>query len=878
MSLWRQLSRGLRRLANRAPADREVTDEVSHYLDEAAAAHRARGLSPEAAMRAARLELGGVTNVEEQVRGYGWETAVETAVADLRYAARRLRAAPGFTAITVLTLALGIGATTAIFSAVNPILFEPLPYPHWGRIMAVWDIGRDGAPLDVTFGTYRELAARSRTFERLALFKPWKPTRQGGAEPERLAGQRVGSNYFQVLGVAPAFGRDFAQSDDRLGGPNVVILSDGLWRRRFGGDHSILGRPITLDGDSYLLIGVMPADFENVVAPSAELWTVLQYDMSRDYAWGHHLRMVGRLRTGVEADAAGAEIDGIAADPVEEFPRPAWAALDNGLKVTPLRDDLTQGVRPALLAILTAAAVVLVLAAVNVTNLLLGRGVQRKGEFALRVALGAGRNRLLRQLLTESLLLAAAGGVAGMAVALGGVRVLVALSPPDLPRAGAIGVDGTLFAFGFGITTLIGLAFGLLPALQAARHEPGRGLAHGSTRTAGGHRRARAVLVVAEVALALVLLVSSGLLFRSLQRLFAVSAGFEPAGLLTMQLQTSGRRYDQDSTTDRFFTEALEAVREVPGVTTAALTSQLPLSGDVDLYGLHFEPKISGDPGQVRGTFRYAVSPGYIEAMGIPVRRGRSLGEQDRAGAPPVVLISESVARRRLPGLDPIGRQVIVGGSSPYTVVGVVGDVRQESLALGMTDAVYVPASQWSFSDEAMSLVVRGRGPVEELAPAIHRAVWSVDREQAIVRVATMADLVAASAAERRFALILFQAFALTALALAAAGIYGVLAGSVAERTREIGVRTALGASRAAIVGLVVRQGLTLTAIGVVLGVAGAVAATQAITALLFGISPLDPATYLGVTAVLAAVALMACSVPAWRAARVDPVSTLRAE
>jgi putative ABC transport system permease protein len=454
----------------------------------------------------------------------------------------------------------------------------------------------------------------------------------------------------------------------------------------------------------------------------------------------------------------------------------------------------------------------------------------------------------------------------------------VALSPADLPRAGAIQVDGSVFAFGLVLTTLIGLAFGLMPALQAARHDPGHGLQLGSSRTAGGHRRAQAALVVAEVALALVLLVSSGLLLRSLQRLFAVSSGFEPAGLLTMQLQTSGLRFNEDSTNDRFFAQALEAVRGVPGVTAAALTTQLPLSGDNELYGLHFDPRPVEDPGEQRGTFRYGVSPGYIETMGIPLLSGRTLQEQDREGTPPVALISESAARRRLPGLDPIGRRIKVGESPPYTIVGVVGDVKQLSLALGESEAVYVPAAQWRIADGAMSLVVRGRGDVAALAPAIRQAVWSVDREQAIVRVATMDQLVTASAAERRFALILFEAFALTALVLAAAGIYGVLAGSVAERTREIGVRAALGASRGRIVGLVVGQGLALTGLGVGLGVAGAVAATRALAAMLFRVSPLDPSTFVGVTGLLAAVALLACGVPAWRAARVDPVSTLRSE
>jgi putative ABC transport system permease protein len=878
VSLWRQLSRGVRRLTHRGAADQEVADEVRHYLEEAAAAHAARGLSPEAALRAARLELGGVTTVEEQVRGYGWENLVETLLADLRYAARRLRAAPGFTAITVLTLALGIGATTAIFSAVNPILFEPLPYPQSRHIMTIWDIGPDGAPADVTFGTYRELEARNRSFERLAVLKPWQPTMQGAAEPERIDGQRVGAGYFKVLGIPPAFGQDLDLADDRLGGRNVVILSDGLWRRRFAGDRAVIGQPITLDGDDYIVVGVMPKDFENVLAPSAQLWTPLQYDMSRGNAWGHHLRMVGRLRSGVGAEEAERELDRIAGQPAAEFPRAAWAALENGLTVRPLQDDLTRGVRPALLAVFAAATVVLVLAGVNVTNLLLARGVQRRGEFALRAALGAGRYRLLRQILTESLLLAAAGGAAGMVVALAGVRILVALSPAGLPRAGSIGVDGTAFAFGLGITTLVGLALGLTPALQASRLDPGHGLQQGSARTAGGQRRVQGLLVVVEVALALMLLVSSGLLFRSLERLFAVTAGFESAHLLTMQLQTSGHRYDADSTTHRFFSQALEAVRGVPGVTEAALTSQLPLSGDYDLYGLHFDPRPANDPGEIRGSFRYAVSPAYIETMGIPLRSGRPLGEQDRAGAPPVALISESVVRRRLPGLDPIGRQLRIGDGPSYTVVGVVGDVKQVSLALSESEAVYVSAAQWRFADGAMSLVVRARGDVAALAPAIRRAVWSVDRDQAIVRTVTMAELLAASAAERHFALILFEGFALTALVLAAAGIYGVLAGRVAERTREIGVRSALGASRSAIVGLVIRQGLTLTALGIAVGAAGAVAATQVIAAMLFGVSRLDPGTYLVVTAMLMGVALTACGVPAWRAARVDPVMTLRAE
>jgi putative ABC transport system permease protein len=880
VSLWRQLSRGLRALTHRAAADQDIADELRDYLDRATAEYVARGLGPEEAARAARLELGNATSVRQEIHESGWENLIETLIADLRYASRRLVAEPGFAVVTVLTLAVGVGSTTAIFSALNPILFQPLPYPDAGRIVTVWDVGPDGSRADVTFGTHQELQERSRSFQALAVFKPWQPTLVGATEPERLDGQRVSATFFRALGVPPAIGRDFQASDDRAGAPNVVILSDGLWRRRFGGDRAIVGRPVTLDDDPYLVIGVMPGGFENVVDPSATLWTPLQYDMSKDWAWGHHLRMVGRLRPGVGVDEAAAELNRIAATPVVEFARVPWASLKSGLTVTSLQDDITRGVKPALLIVVGAVLVVLMIACVNVTNLLLARGVRRRGEFALRAALGAGSTRLMRQLLTESLLLALLGGIVGMAVAMLGVRALIALSPPELPRVHAISVDASVFAFGLGLTTLIGLAFGLTPALQAARSNQHQELQLSSSRMAGGHRRTRSALVVAEVALALVLLVGSGLLFRSLQRLFAVAPGFEPSRLLTMQVQTSGHRFDQDSTTYRFFEEALDVVRQVPGVEAAALTSQLPLSGDDDTYGVHFESSPTQRAEQDHSAFRYGVSPAYMETMRIPLRRGRLLDDHDRAGAPLVALINESYARREFPGMDPIGQRLRIGPmDSPfYTIVGVVGDVKQVSLAIGQADAVYTTPSQWRFADNAMSLVVRTRGDPIALLPAIRQAIWSIDKDQPIVRVATMDDLVAATAAERRFALILVVAFALAALVLAAAGIYGVLSGRVAERTREIGVRSALGASRESILALVVGQGMTLTGVGAVIGLVGAALASDVMVAMLFGVSRLDPVTYLGAIALLGAVAVIACSVPAWRATQVDPASTLRVE
>jgi putative ABC transport system permease protein len=515
-----------------------------------------------------------------------------------------------------------------------------------------------------------------------------------------------------------------------------------------------------------------------------------------------------------------------------------------------------------------------------VTNLLLARGAQRRGEFAMRAALGAGRMRMIRQLLTESLLLAVFGGGFGMVVAELGVGALVALSPAGLPRVDSIRVDGAVLAFGIGVTTLIGLVVGLVPALHASRSDLQTGLQQSSRRAAGGHQLTRRALVVTEVALALVLMVGAGLLLRSLQRLFAISPGFDASDVVTMQVQTSGHRFDEESATHRFFAQALEAVRQVPGVTAAAFTSQLPLSGDLDEYGVHFEPGPSGKPEGGYSTFRYGVTPGYFEAMGIPLRRGRLFDAHDVSGAPVAVLISESLAKRKFPGQDPIGHRLHVGRQDLpwYTIVGVVGDVKQASLALTQSDAVYIPAAQWYAPDNAMSLVVRARGDASSLVPVIKRAIWSVDKDQPILRVATMDDLLAASAAERRFVLILFQAFAVVALVLAATGIYGVLSGNVTERTREIGVRLALGASRGDILALVVRQGMTLTGLGVLIGLSGAVAASQAVVTLLFGVSRLDPITYIGVIAILVGVSAIACWVPARRATKVDPLVALRYE
>jgi putative ABC transport system permease protein len=863
---------------NRDAADRDVAAEVQDYLDQATAAAIAGGLSPEAARRAARLEIGNATSLRETVSSAGWEDVVATVAADVRHAVRRLRQHPGFTAVSVITLGLGVG----------PILFAALPYPEANRVVMISDLGTGNAPLDVTFGTYLELTARTRSFSALAVADRWQPSLSatGSETPERLNGQRISANYFRALGIAPAVGRNLQEADAQVGGPRLAIVSDRFAQRQAGGAAAIVGRAVILNGDPYAVVGVMPPSFENVLDPAVDIWAPLPYRLNAPFQsaeWGHHLHMVARLRRGVTLDQARRDVVSIAHSPLPGVVRPPWANLSAGMLVSGLQDAIARNIKPVLLAIVGGVLLLLAIASVNVTNLLLARGAQRSGEFAVRAALGAGRARLVRQVLTESLVLALLGGVLGVLLAQIGVRALVLLSPARLPRLSAIRVDGAVLVFALALTTGLGVVVGLLPALHGSRRDPAARLQLGSRRSTGGHQLMRRVLVVTEIALALVLLVGAGLLWRSIDRLLDVSPGFEATHLLTMQVTAAGHRYDADSARFQFFEAARDAVLRVPGVTAAAFTSQLPLSGDVDTYGAQFASQVNESPEDAPAAFRYVVTPGYFQTLRIALRRGRLFAPTDDRSGVAVAVINESYARRVFGKTDPIGERLRAGpeiGDSTrpwHEVVGVVADVKQASLALAEPNAFYVPIGQWPWVDNIQSLVVRTSVEARALAPAVRNAIWSVDREP-VARIAAMDDLVAASEAERHFALVVFQTFAVAALALAAVGIYGVLTGSVTERTREIGVRSALGASRSEIVGLVARQALQLAAVGGVLGLAGAIAASAALSSLLYGISRLDPMTYAGVVVLVLCVAAAAAWVPAWRAARVDPAITLRSE
>jgi putative ABC transport system permease protein len=886
MSPLRAFRRGIAALFSPARADSDMDQEVRDFVQRRTGELTRGGMAYDEALRQATVEIGNVTVTREQVRASGWEHGIETLLTDARYAMRRLRRDPVFTLVASLTLALGIGAATAIFSAVNPILFRALPYPGADRIVTISDRAPSGAAAEPTYGTYEELAGRSRSFESLSASDVWRPSLTGTDEAERLQGLRVGASYFHTLGVLPQTGRSFDNSEDVPGAARVVVLSDRLVKRRFGGDGSIVGNSITLNGEPHVVVGVTAPGFIDIMAPATDIWAPLQAQPRASpnaREWGHHYRIVGRVKDGVTVDGVRRELSSISAQSLPEFPRVPWAALENGLIVRGLQEDVTAAARPALIAIVAAAGVLLLIACVNVANLLLARSRRRREEFALRAALGAEGGRLVRQLITESVILALIGGVLAFFVAQLGVGALVALGPPGLPRAELIRVDGAAFVFGLIITTIVGIAVGLMPAISASRADVRGGMKNVSRTVAGGRSAARGALVVSEVALALILLVGAGLLLRSLDQLLAVSPGVRPERVLTMQVVDAADRNRTDVERLNFFEQSVTAVRNVPGVVGAALTSQLPLSGDLDAYGFTFAAFPEQQAGEDGAAMRYSVTPDYFQVMGIPLIRGRLLDDTDRADAPQSFVISETLARQTFGDVDPIGQHVRFGpdtdGTRPWgTVVGVVGDVKQQSLASQSGAAFYVPIAQWRWVDPVQSVVVKTSGDPSALTNSVRRAVWSVDRNKPITRVATMDQLIWRTGSDRRFASVIYGTFAIAALLLAAVGLYGVVSGLVSERTREFGIRSALGASRGEIVRGVLGNGLLFTAIGVGLGVLGALATSQLLETLLYGISRVDPVTYGGVIALLGAVAALACWVPARRAALVDPAVTLREE
>ncbi|HEY0564327.1 MAG TPA: ABC transporter permease [Terriglobales bacterium] len=810
---------------------------------------------------------------------------------ELRMAVRRLRRHFGFTLLAVATLAIGIGASTTIFSVVNPVLWKSLPYPDADRILSISE-NTQTRPLDVTFGTFLEISQRASSIAYATVFRTWQPSLIGDEEPERIDGQRISADYFKVLGVQPAIGRIFDADADRPNGPQQVVISNALWQRRFANARDVVGRELKLDGVQYTVMGVMPANFENVALPTAQVWTALQYD--RTFAagfngreWGHHLSMLVRLRPGTSVQAARAELDAIARQPLPQFARPPWASLDGGIAAVRLQEKIAQDIRPALLAISAAVLLLLLIACANIVNLLLASAVQRDGEFAVRSALGAGRLQIARQLFAETFVLALVACALGDLLANVAVHVLLQMSPPELPRRDAIRVDSAVFLFSVLLSVCAAALAGAAPALHAFKENLAAMMQSRSRSIASGRHWLRRALVFVEFALAMVLLVYASMLIHSVHRLFAIPLGFDATHVLTMQVQDAVPRERDDAvspqgrtTVDargRFYEQALAAVRRLPGAKDAAFTSQLPLGGmQEDGYGVMFD---SDPPDSARGAYRYSVTPGYIEAMRIPLLRGRLLNDHDTAGSQHVAVISSALAKQRFGAADPIGHTLKRPGSNEsFVVVGVVGDVKQQSLTSTDAEAFYVPQEQWDWVDGMQTLVLRSGGDPAALTNSVRSAIWSVNKDQPVVRVATMQSLVQASQVRRQFALMLFNTFAGIALVLAAIGMYGVLSGSVQERMREIGVRAAFGASRQNLLALVLKQSVPLILFGAALGLAISGAAIRVISALLFNVSRLDLASDVTASAVLIVVAAIACIVPAWRAATVDPAVVLRSE
>ncbi len=805
---------------------------------------------------------------------------MQTLLQDLRYGTRMLLKNPGFTLIAVLTLALGIGATTAIFSAVNAVLLQALPYQKADRLVAVSLNDNDGEFGNTGYATFVDWQARARSFDQLALIRSWGGTLTGQGEPENIEGLRVTPEYFKLLGVAPALGRDFRLEDTRPDSRFVVMLSHALWQRQFKADPNVVGKPIVLSGQTFTVIGVMPQMFEDLLAANfyqkAELWASLGYDVTQAWACRscQHLKAFGRLKDGVSLEQTRAEMNAIAATLQQEHPQeyPVPTAVVFGLQ-----NEFVKAIRPALYLLLIAVVVMLLIACANVANLLLARVSDRAREMAVRAALGAGRCRIIRQLLVESLLLAGLGAAVGLVLAVWGVEVLLALKPATMLKMQVIAIDGRVLGFAAAVSLLTAILFGLAPAWQASKPDLQLALkVNDCTVTAGS--RLRSLLVVSEIGLALLLLVGAGLLLKSFVQLLNVKPGFETGNLITMMIPAAGTKYDDAEPVRQFYQAVGERVSALPGVEAAGIVSNLPLSGNGDRSGFHIEAKPLPNPAEAPSVERYSISPDYLRTMRIRLLRGRGFTEQDSMNAPLVVLISQTTAQRFWPNEDPLGKRVRLGGAGGElrTIVGIVPDVLHRGLEDGPDIQAYVPHAQWA--DSMMQLAVRTGSAPSGVIAAIRNEVRAVDKDIPIYQVATMDQLVTGATTSRRFTMLLVSSFAGLALLLAGLGIYSVIAYSVMQRTHEIGIRVALGAQLGDVLRLVIGQGMRLVFLGLALGLLASLALTRLMRSLLFGVSATDPVTFSMVALLLAIVALLACWLPARRATKVDPIIALRYE
>ena len=865
----------------RADATGDMRDELRFHLEERVAENLAAGMSPEDARRAAAERFGDVEAIERSLasltreretmeRRVAWRQVIAQ---DLRYAARQLARNPVFTGVAVLTLALGIGANTAIFSAVYSVLLRPLPYAHADRLVELREGAQGGGSMNVTAGNYDVWRQRSPRFTALGAYWYGSFTLTGAGAPERLLALEASADYWRALYIPPLAGRYFGPAEDEPGAPNVVVLSYALWSSTFASDPRVVGKTITLNGNGYTVIGVAPADYALTTAAPA-IWVPLALTAAeRAEHADHELTVIGLLRDGDAIPDAVRDLTAVQHQLAHDYPR---AGIDGSIVALPLRDSVVGQVRPMMLVLFGAVGLVLLIACGNVMNLLLARAALRRKEVALRSALGAGRGRIVAQLLTESVLLAALGGVAGVAVAALGLRALIRVSPANVPRLSEATLDAPVLAFAAIVALVCGVVFGVWPALRATRLDLQQALREGSRdATLSVRGSMRTLLVIAEVSLALVLLVGAGLLVRSAIARQQVAPGFDPHGLLVAGVALPAARYPNDSAVTAAFERITAAVQGVPGATSVAMVSRLPIGAFGDDCAAWPEGGTQEANG-VDANLRVA-SGNYFATMRTPLLRGRTFGTGDVAGALPVVVINESLAHRLFGSADPIGRRIAhCTGSAPVwrQVVGVVGDMRARGLDEAPPNEVFYPVAQ--MHESSMSLVIRSSVPPASLTAGVRRAVARVDPELAVSGASTMDGIIALSLATPRFATTLLVLLGLTGLALAAVGIYGIIAYFVSQRAHEIGVRMALGATRGGVSRMVLRQGLILAGAGIAIGLVASVAATRVLAGMVYGVGTRDPVTFLGVAALLLLVAALASLVPAHRATRLDPLEALR--
>jgi putative ABC transport system permease protein len=819
---------------------------------------------------------------------------MESILQDIRYSFRALIKTPAFTAVAIVVLALAIGANTAIFTVVNAVLIRALPYPNPDRLVMLWEtnprfqIGIDTLP--VTPGTFMDWREQSSVFEHVSALGTGRFNLSGSGEPERISGATVSANFFRLMGIEPRLGRAFQDDEERPGGNKVVVISYALWQRRFGGAEDILGKPMTLDGESYTVIGVAPEGFQFPragelpyfvgVSSATELWRpmIQSEDFISKKRANHQLTVIAKLKPGVTREQAQAEMTAIASRLEQAYPEDQGI----GAKAVPLSEQVVGNSRIALLVLMGAVGLVLLIACANVANLMLTRASGRRKEVAIRIALGASRGHVIRQLMSEALLLSLASAIAGTLLSLWGVKAMLALTGKSLPRLNEVTVDPTVLGFTVAIALLTSLFFGLTPALQASKINLVQTLKDGSRGQSGGRgaNRVRGALVVAEVALSLVLLIGAGLMIKSLAQLLEVDPGFKTDRALTMNIALLGSKYPSANQQISFFDEVRHRVEVLPGIESVGLISSAPLSGGVYAGGFSIEGREPRSANEDFSADRRMISPEYFNALKIPLIKGRYFTERDNQASTGVAIVSDSWARRFVPDDDPIGKRIKLGGrdsTRPWlSIVGIAGDVRDTALESDARPCVYLPYSQ--FPASSMSLVVRTAVDSKALVPAIRSEVWATDKDQPVTDVKTMDEYVSDSVSPRRANALLLAVFAALALALASIGVYGVMAYSVLQRVREIGIRMALGAQRSDVIRLIVGSAMTLVFAGVGIGIASALALSRVLSSLLYGVSATDPMTFALISVLLVSAALLASYIPARRATKVDPMIALRHE